>query len=205
MKTIRRLFLLLLLLVCAVSCSDRRSILADKGDSEDRQELLIGISLGKVAVDIVARAELIVTGADMETITVELAIDEGRLKGSVVVPTGAERVFTINAYDGLGTLIYQGTAKAMVSGDGKTVLPAISVYPVGATPIYPQEKTLRFPGEYGVEYVGSEDIEFVLVPGGPFIMGSDAGPSYVGPERVISLKPFYIGKYEITTEQFGKS
>ena len=46
--------------------------------------------------------------------------------------------------------------------------------------------------------------EMVLIPAGEFLMGSDAGDSDEKPEhRVRITKPFYLGKYEVTQEQWA--
>ncbi len=44
----------------------------------------------------------------------------------------------------------------------------------------------------------------VLVPGGDFAMGNDDRAPDERPRRTISLKPFYIDKFEVTNEEFKK-
>ena len=48
----------------------------------------------------------------------------------------------------------------------------------------------------------SEPLDMVLVEGGTFEMGSDIGESDEKPVRSISIKDFYIGKYEVTQSQW---
>ncbi|MCK5761071.1 MAG: SUMF1/EgtB/PvdO family nonheme iron enzyme, partial [Candidatus Delongbacteria bacterium] len=47
----------------------------------------------------------------------------------------------------------------------------------------------------------SEPLDMVLVEGGTFEMGSDIGESDEKPVRSISIKDFYIGKYEVTQKE----
>jgi formylglycine-generating enzyme required for sulfatase activity len=50
--------------------------------------------------------------------------------------------------------------------------------------------------------VGPAGIEFVLVPGGTFRMGSDAGEQYERPVHEVTVSSFYLGRYEITQSQY---
>jgi formylglycine-generating enzyme required for sulfatase activity len=46
-------------------------------------------------------------------------------------------------------------------------------------------------------------MEFVLIPAGTFLMGSSTGRGDERPVREITIsKPFYLGKYEVTQEQW---
>lgn len=53
----------------------------------------------------------------------------------------------------------------------------------------------------------SVEMDFVAVPGGEFLMGSDeseAGRSEnEGPQRAVQVDPFWMGKYEISWEQYN--
>src|SRR5512139_2247770 len=51
---------------------------------------------------------------------------------------------------------------------------------------------------------GADVIEMVLVPAGPFIMGSLEGEPDEAPPRVLTLPAFYIDKYEVTHEHYAK-
>jgi formylglycine-generating enzyme required for sulfatase activity len=55
-------------------------------------------------------------------------------------------------------------------------------------------------------YTNSIGMEFVLIPAGSFIMGAghleDAGKDETPQHRVSISKPFYLGKYEVTQEQW---
>jgi formylglycine-generating enzyme required for sulfatase activity len=48
------------------------------------------------------------------------------------------------------------------------------------------------------------DIEFVFVKGGAFQMGSNEGEDDEKPVHTVSVNDFYIGKYEVTQEQWGE-
>ncbi|MBM3860339.1 MAG: formylglycine-generating enzyme family protein [Verrucomicrobia bacterium] len=47
-------------------------------------------------------------------------------------------------------------------------------------------------------------MEFILIPTGSFRMGSDKRPDTKPMHRVEFTKPFYMGKYEVTQEQWEK-
>jgi formylglycine-generating enzyme required for sulfatase activity len=51
-------------------------------------------------------------------------------------------------------------------------------------------------------------VELVLVPGGHFVMGSPAtdreSASNERPQHVVVLRSFFIGRYEVTTEEYGR-
>jgi len=44
----------------------------------------------------------------------------------------------------------------------------------------------------------------VFVPAGKFVMGSELGEFDEEPRHVVDLDPFYIDKYEVTNEQYGR-
>src|SRR5690625_5411216 len=50
-------------------------------------------------------------------------------------------------------------------------------------------------------------MDFVAVPGGTFLMGSDANEAgrndNEGPQRAVQVDPFWMGKYEISWEQYN--
>ena len=49
-------------------------------------------------------------------------------------------------------------------------------------------------------------LEMVAIPGGSFVMGSPSTEtgrsSYEGPQRTVNISPFFMGKYEVTQEQY---
>jgi formylglycine-generating enzyme required for sulfatase activity len=52
------------------------------------------------------------------------------------------------------------------------------------------------------EIADDKGAEMVLVPGGSFTMGSEAGGPDERPIHVIGMDPFYIDKYEVTNAQY---
>jgi formylglycine-generating enzyme required for sulfatase activity len=46
--------------------------------------------------------------------------------------------------------------------------------------------------------------DMVYVPGGTYQMGRDDGDEYERPAHEVTVKPFYIDKYEVTCEQYAK-
>ncbi|MFQ5577401.1 MAG: formylglycine-generating enzyme family protein, partial [Anaerolineae bacterium] len=47
------------------------------------------------------------------------------------------------------------------------------------------------------------DVEMVLIPAGPFTMGSDSGDAEDGPARTVDLPAFEIDKFEVTNDDFA--
>ena len=93
----------------------------------------VRLALSKVAAATVDRAEIVVTGPGIEEAIVgELTVEGEHVVGSIVVPVGPDRVFTINAYDSTGQLVYSGSGLADVIADAATQLPPISVFAVDA-------------------------------------------------------------------------
>ena len=75
----------------------------------------------------------------------------------------------------------------------------------GALPTFPSE-TIGSPSSVKViDLGGGVKIELVLIHPGSFNMGSDKGDSYEKPVHMVTLtKEFYLGKYEVTQEQWEK-
>lgn len=56
-----------------------------------------------------------------------------------------------------------------------------------------------------VEYTHPRDSSaMMLIPAGPFLMGSNHGESYEGPQREIYLVAYYIDKYPVTNVQYAR-
>ena len=76
----------------------------------------------------------------------------------------------------------QGSATQEVATPGKTEGP-----PKGLT----------------VDLGGGVKMEFVLIPAGSFMMGDEKGMDWEKPVHKVTItKPFYLGKYEVTQEQW---
>jgi formylglycine-generating enzyme required for sulfatase activity len=58
------------------------------------------------------------------------------------------------------------------------------------------------PRELAMDVGGGVKMEFVLIPAGRFMMGDDKEYSAKPAHRVTITQPFYLGKYEVTQEQW---
>ena len=69
--------------------------------------------------------------------------------------------------------------------------------PAGSNAVPPQ-RIITDPG----------DVEMVLIPGGTFLMGSPesekGGLRIGGPQHEVTLPAFYIGRYQVTNEEYGR-
>jgi len=64
-------------------------------------------------------------------------------------------------------------------------------------------KTEGPPKELTVDLGGRVKMEFVLIPAGSFMMGDEKGLDWEKPVHKVTItKPFYLGKYEVTQEQW---
>ena len=68
-------------------------------------------------------------------------------------------------------------------------------------------KTKRTPNDFTVDMGSGVTLEMVLIPAGQFVMGSplsdkDAFTDEKPQHRVRITKPFYLGKYQVTWEQW---
>jgi len=64
-------------------------------------------------------------------------------------------------------------------------------------------KTEGPPKELTVDLGGGVKMEFVLIPAGSFLMGDEEGDDDEKPVHTVRItKPFYLGKYEVTQEQW---
>ena len=77
-----------------------------------------------------------------------------------------------------------------------------------ATPKADKGKAAAVPGPKKTESIdlgGGVKMEYVLIPAGSFLMGSDTDSSAEKPVHKVTLtKPFYLGKFEVTQEQWEK-
>jgi formylglycine-generating enzyme required for sulfatase activity len=64
-------------------------------------------------------------------------------------------------------------------------------------------ETKEPPKELAVDLGGGVKLEMVLIPAGEFMMGDDKGYELEKPVHKVTItKPFYLGKYEVTQEQW---
>jgi formylglycine-generating enzyme len=52
--------------------------------------------------------------------------------------------------------------------------------------------------------IGKDGAPLILIPPGPFLMGSNEGLSNERPERMVTLKAYYIDQYEMTAGRYQK-
>jgi formylglycine-generating enzyme required for sulfatase activity len=65
------------------------------------------------------------------------------------------------------------------------------------------DETHGLPKELAVDLGGGVRMEFVLVPAGSFMMGDEKGEAWERPVHKVTItKPFYLGKFEVTQEQW---
>ena len=85
----------------------------------------------------------------------------------------------------------------------------VFVYPQSSSPASPPPVVARVPTYQAPKTLtkairGQDGAPMVLVPAGPFIMGSDNGSDDEKPQREVELDAFYIDTYEVTTARYAK-
>ena len=66
-------------------------------------------------------------------------------------------------------------------------------------------KASEMPAQKAVDLGGGTRLEMVLIPAGSFLMGDNTGLDDEKPAHKVTItKPFYLGQYEVTVEQFRK-
>ena len=61
------------------------------------------------------------------------------------------------------------------------------------------------PAQQAIELGGGTKLELVLIPAGSFVMGDNDGLDDEKPVHAVTITPpFYLGKYEVTVEQFRR-
>jgi sulfatase modifying factor 1 len=82
-----------------------------------------------------------------------------------------------------------------IVGEDKTPADPVAAQQAAVTADRPRELKLRLNDDVSMD--------FVLVPAGSFLMGSRNGGRFERPmHQVIISRPFYIGKYEVTQQQY---
>jgi formylglycine-generating enzyme required for sulfatase activity len=180
------------------ACDNGEAPVRVSADGEG-SEASFTIALSKAAQISLARAEVVITAADMLTMQQELQVSAEAITGGVEgIPAGPERLFTLNGYDAAGALIYTGSSRVdLVAGTTASV--RITMRPVGAA--------TGQPGGITVKLLGGAMMEFVWIEPGTFLMGApetEAGFSAgEGPQHEVTLtEGFYLGKYEVTQAQW---
>lgn len=166
---------------------------------QETGRLSVSIKLGKIAAASISRAELLVTGSGLVEVRQDLTVSGDTVTGTITdIPAGPDRMFTLNGYDASGILTYTGSATATVIA-GQQVTVRIVLRPTGVTGSE-KEITVALPG--GVT------MDFVWIEPGTFAMGapeSQRVEENEGPQHQVTItRGFYLGKYEITQEQYEK-
>lgn len=78
---------------------------------------------------------------------------------------------------------------------------AMQSMPASNAPLQPG---MRFPMYYPKSRLGDAPNEMILIPAGKFIMGTDERLPDEGPQHTVTLKSYWIDKYEVTNAQYKK-
>jgi formylglycine-generating enzyme required for sulfatase activity len=66
-------------------------------------------------------------------------------------------------------------------------------------------ESLNLPQQQTIDLGGGVQLELVLIPAGTFIMGDNTGQADQKPAHKVKVsRPFYLGKHEVTVEQFRR-
>lgn len=146
-----------------------------------------------------ARAEVVVTAADMPAMRRTLAVAGDRIVGTVAeIPAGAARLFTVAGYDAAGTLVTRGSARLdLVAGQS---------VPLGLTLVVEPSPSRSQP-RITVELALGASLDMVWIEPGVFAMGSPLDEpgrnDDEGPQRTVRLtRGFYLSECEITQRQW---
>lgn len=122
--------LLMTLLGVWTACSDAPTQIETQGTGEGGS-VAFAVPLSKPAAADLARAEVVITAADMDTIRQDLTISDQQITGTVEgIPAGNTRRFTVNGFDATGTLAYTGSAFVNMP-EGEVVPVSITIRRVG--------------------------------------------------------------------------
>jgi len=154
---------------------------------------------------ILARAEVVVSASDMEKIRQDLTISENVATATVRdIPAGKARQFTLNGYDAAGDLVFRGFSQVDLP-PGEVVSVRTTMARVESSSGPQREITIELRGENF--YLRGVAIDMVWIEPGTFTMGSpsweEGHESDEGPQHEVTISQgFYLGKYEITQEQW---
>jgi hypothetical protein len=132
------IFALSLTLIIFSTCS-KKSFITDSSDQTS--PLLFKINFTDASLlDLIHRVVLTVSLPETDTsIQKELTLEHRQISGSIEVPVGENRVFTLEALDSSNTVIYRGDTTATVIGGQKTEV-TINLFPavflLKLSPIY---------------------------------------------------------------------
>ena len=155
------------------SCSDGAPSRPAAGESGAAS---FAIRMGKAVASTLTRAEVVITGSNMNDVRQELTIDDNVATGLVRnIPAGDDRLFTLNGFDSSGNLAYTGSATADVVA-GQQVTVRITMRAPEGKKIYWQ----RGSGIYRANLDGSENENLLGVGGkiGGFVLDIGEGKMY---------------------------
>ena len=101
---------------CIVGCGDNGGGVTGPAE-EGVGTAAIALKMSATTAAELSRVEVVITGADMDLIRENLEWDGNTATGTVIVPAGEGRLFTLNAYDLAGDLRYTGEDRADVVAD----------------------------------------------------------------------------------------
>ena len=93
-----------LAIVLALGCADDSPLTSDADTSTEEAKLRAEV--GKALAQGLVRVELVVTGPRVSELRIDLDPDGETAAGSLDVPVGPNRIFTLNGYASDGSLIY---------------------------------------------------------------------------------------------------
>jgi hypothetical protein len=112
------------------ACGDSSRLLGI--EESDTGSATFALKLSKAVAVSLARVEVVVTASDMGEIQQDLALDGETATGTIIIPAGFIRLFTLNGYDSGDNLLYTGSEEADVLAGQKTQL-AITMRPIGSS------------------------------------------------------------------------
>ena len=112
----------LLVMVASIGCSKEVPIAVENPDATPAT---LSVGVGKALIQGLTRVELVITGPGMEELRQDLQIDGENAVGTVEVPVGPDRVFTLNGYAADGTLLYTGSQEADIVSGEKVRVPIV--------------------------------------------------------------------------------
>ncbi|MBT5875536.1 MAG: hypothetical protein HOH43_19090, partial [Candidatus Latescibacteria bacterium] len=109
-------------MVASIGCSKEVPIAVENPDATPAT---LSVGVGKALIQGLTRVELVITGPGMEELRQDLQIDGENAVGTVEVPVGPDRVFTLNGYAADGTLLYTGSQEADIVSGEKVRVPIV--------------------------------------------------------------------------------
>jgi WD40 repeat protein len=130
-KTQTILALLLVSGLSLLSCGDASTSV--KPEEQGHSSVSIALKVAQTTAADIARAEIVVTAADIGEIRQELTISGNTISGTIAgIPAGSQRTFVFNGYDINGNLIFRGSTEVDMAA-GEVVPVNIAVRRIGSS------------------------------------------------------------------------